>query len=110
MKCVIHSTDVNETYDKLIKFSEKSWLTFIACAHRWKLIEATKPNQISLAKENIQKWNIELVYNTDNLVSKLPSKDIAGYHERCYKRFTNNTIIMRHEIKVKEINPGLGIG
>ena len=77
--------------EKLTKFSEKSWKTFVECAKQWRDIVDGKYSDIAIKTENI--W-----LGSNANVSSFQYQ----YHRGCYQDFTNKTSLVRAKKRPKE--------
>ncbi|KAG7155520.1 hypothetical protein Hamer_G028728 [Homarus americanus] len=85
--------------DNIISFSEASWRKFVSSAHLWKYLD-TRESEV--AKDSINRYELELVQSFEALHAKIPEVKIVGYHRKFYMRFTDKTKIDRARKKHDE--------
>ncbi|KAJ8019359.1 hypothetical protein HOLleu_42090 [Holothuria leucospilota] len=79
--CVCH-TRKKKTSEKLLKFSDRSWQTYVRCAKFWKECESGRFSLLARKTEPIWSKSIE-----DS------GYENFRYHRTCYQDFTNKATI-----------------
>uniref|UniRef100_UPI00358FD2C1 uncharacterized protein n=1 Tax=Myxine glutinosa TaxID=7769 RepID=UPI00358FD2C1 len=74
---------------KITLFSEVSWQKFITSVHQWK---STDTREAEIAQNAINTFGLELV-RAPEILDAVPCQ--AGYHRKCYMRYTDKCKIER---------------
>ena len=89
LQCFVHLYSPG-TSENVKQFTDKRWATFLRCCQDWQNVESD-------CKEK------DFVYE---LHEDLPSAPpvTAGFHETCYKRFTDRAIVERAKTLLNMLN------